>query len=211
MTDLTSPRNPSFLGARYLGPECEVYDERDTKQQFTLSERAVPFGGWTQRWSMIIPLVNERGQLSPRLLNHQEVNQLDTAFWVPVPQDGDVSNQIGPSPVTLIQAASALTNVLAVDIPIDTTINPHWFFSFPNHNKVYTANFLSPYESSTNRATNPFVIYPDLRKDVPNGTALNMWPSMRCYYNSFFSMNEATLEKRETEILTINVTEALFG
>ena len=206
----SSLRNPEFLGAEYQAG-CRVYDEVDSKQSFTLSNRVVPFRGWVQRWSMSIQLNDVRGQLAPRLLVHQEQHQQHTAFNVPVPQDPDFSGQIGTMPVTLIQTATARTNVIAVDIPTDTIINPRWFFSFPNHNKVYTANFLNPFESTTNRATNPFIIYPDLRKDVPNRTALNMWPSMRCLYNDFLAQTEATLERTEEDLITVNFTESLFG
>ena len=122
MVDIVAPRNPQFLGADYLA-RGRVYDETDRKQAFTITNRVVPFRGWVQRWSMTIPLIDERGQLIPRILRHQEIHQQHTAFDVPVPQNPYVSDQIGAGQVVLSENALARTNGFDVDIPATITLH----------------------------------------------------------------------------------------
>ena len=160
---------------------------------------------------MTLNLLDEKGQLQPRLLSHQERHQQHTAFHIPVPQDPDVSDQIGDGSVTLLRAATARADRILIDIPLGITINPRWFFTFPNHNKVYMADITIDFDRVTDQIDHPFKIYPELRKNVPNGTALQLFPSMRCKWNEFLSEDDAAIDRQVAEVFTVELIEVLFG
>lgn len=208
---ITTLRNPTFLGAHYAAGG-RVLDERTRRLSFTLSNDPVPYRGYVQRWSMRIPLIDIDGQLQERLLVHQEQNQTRQIFRVRVPQDPDVSDDAESGTITVNREVPALQDQLQVTLTAPLVVWPRWFFSVPGDDKVYMAASYGPFRGRTPAvvSTAAFFVYPQLRKTIPAGTQLNLWPYMRVTYKEILSEREAVIDRRPVKVIVVNFSEALF-
>ena len=213
-------RNPRFFGVKY-GAGARVYDNVERALEFSGSGSLVSNTGTGQRWSMMIPLADERtGTLKRVLLAHQEMSQLGNSFLMAVPQDPEHSSQVPTSGVhirVVEDAAEGATELKlkAQNAGDEYTLFPRWFFRFfeavqdeDSHVKVYNFSIdqsvllgNAPAQQQTVR------IYPALTEAVPADTNIALYPFMRVVYARFFSPNELRLERNIVERVIMNVSE----
>lgn len=206
---ITTARNPEFLGAHFAAGG-RMYDVRTRRNTFTLSEEAVAYRGYQQRWGLNVPLVDEDGQLLSRLLSHQERHQTNEPFYFPVPQDPDASLDVPAATTgTVGRKVNRLQTTMFVALSAAVPVTPRWFFTLAGDTKVYAHGGLSFYRETAVDPTRPFIVYPQLRKDVAIGTAMNLWPQMYVRYNGIVSINEGTNDRQKSKIITINLMEVL--
>ena len=205
----TSPANPEFLGAHFAAGG-RMRDVRLARQTFTLSEEAVAYRGYVQRWELIQPLIDIDGQLQSRLLSHQERHQTNVPFYVPVPQDPDISDEVDPTTTaTVARKVNRLQTTMLVELSQADRIYPRWFFTLAGDSKVYYHAGLTFYNKTTAQANQPFLLYPELRKTVEAGTALTLFPQMYVRYNDIIAINEAVIDRRKVKVITVRFIEVL--
>ena len=213
---ITTPRNPEFLGAHYHAGG-RVYDILVRRQAFTLNNQVAPYRGYVQRWGLRLPLIDIKGQLRTRLLSHQERNQQQEVFTVPVPQHPNVSHLVPPTTtLTVLNKVQPLRNILRVKVPDGVEVPIRWFFTIGDDPKVYTVGhpdslLTTSFKANTDQGDFPLTVYPVLRRTVPANATINLWPSMRVLYNRILAINEATMDRQPATVYTVNFTEVLHG
>ena len=213
-------RNPRFLSA-YYGAGARVYDQLVRSSAYTSGGKGTHFlgtggvqeGGFGQRWTMRIPLIDLEGSLKRDLLVRQELQQQNETFIIRVPQNPDISDLVtAGATLTTVSTARVGDSTITVRTPSTETLTvyPRWFFRFfrADHPKIYNFSVDQPVEVGPIPNHQTIRIYPDLVEDVRIGTTIDMWPFMRCLWNRIFDVDELVLERRNEHQITIDVTEA---